>query len=138
MTQKPMSQSQQILTLLNERGPMNVAQIAEALSLSSTRVRTRVYELRQEGKVRRDDEGNCHAVVLPGKRAPLPAFPAMDVGGPQTGRRPLREPLSGGLDGPMPLPKSRRWRLYLAVLTIPLMVAGLLVYVAVHFILKAW
>ncbi len=107
-----MSVSDDIVQVLKERGPMALQQIYETTGHKKKTLQSKLYELRQAGKVARSADGIYQAVDTPPETAEedpdiLPPPPqdrpgpqskeARDNPGPQA-QAPLRQPLSGDPD----------------------------------------
>jgi hypothetical protein len=105
-----MSVSDDILRALNEGGPMAIQQLYEATGHKKKTLQSKLYELRQAGKVARSQDGvyevlatsgqgdNEDEDILPPSATDRPgpqSREARDTPGPQAQASPLRQPLSG-------------------------------------------
>lgn len=105
-----MSVSDDVLRALQERGPMALQQIFEATGHKKKTIQSKLYELRQAGKVARNQDGVYEALAsspteedgdpdipppAPQDRPAPQVKETKDVPVPQAQASPLRQPLSG-------------------------------------------
>jgi hypothetical protein len=102
-----MSVSDDILRALSEGGPMAIQQLFEATGHKKKTLQSKLYELRQAGKVARSQDGVYEVLaaaapgdsededILPPSATDRPGPQARDIPGPQAQASPLRQPISG-------------------------------------------